>query len=153
VELERVMVPSLVNDLSTVSGPLVLVLDDYHVVTDATCHETLGLFLDQLPADVHVVLSTQLDPPLPPGPLAAGGERPFGRRAEREECSPRSVLALGGSDPSGKSLARPLHGSPWRGRRRHRSEACPHPTGTSGALLSSDDFGSSVEGTATLHPL
>ena len=35
VELERVVVPSLVNDLSAVGGPLVLVLDDYHLITDA----------------------------------------------------------------------------------------------------------------------
>ena len=51
VELERVVVPSLVNDLAAVSGPLVLVLDDYHLITDATCHQTLGLFLDHLPAE------------------------------------------------------------------------------------------------------
>jgi LuxR family maltose regulon positive regulatory protein len=61
VELERVVVGSLVNDLATVSGPLVLVLDDYHLITNAICHQTLGLLLDQLPAEVHVVLSTRLD--------------------------------------------------------------------------------------------
>src|SRR5215212_3217955 len=33
VELERVVVPSLVNDLATVGAPLVLVLDDYHLIT------------------------------------------------------------------------------------------------------------------------
>ena len=43
VELERVVVPSLVNDLATVGAPLVLVLDDYHLITDAICHQTLGL--------------------------------------------------------------------------------------------------------------
>ena len=74
VELERVVVPSLVNDLSTVGGPLVLVLDDYHVVTDAICHQTLGLFLDHLPADVHVVLSTRVDPPLRLARMRARGE-------------------------------------------------------------------------------
>jgi LuxR family transcriptional regulator, maltose regulon positive regulatory protein len=65
VELERVVVPSLVNDLATVGAPLVLILDDYHLITYAICHQTLGLFLDHLPAEVHVVLSTRLDPPLP----------------------------------------------------------------------------------------
>ena len=65
VELERVVVPSLVNDLATVGAPLVLILDDYHLITDAICHQTLGWFLDHLPAEVHVVLSTRLDPPLP----------------------------------------------------------------------------------------
>jgi LuxR family transcriptional regulator, maltose regulon positive regulatory protein len=74
VELERVVVPSLVSDLATVAAPLVLVLDDYHLITDATCHQTLGLFLDHLPAAVHVVLSTRLDPPLPLARMRARAE-------------------------------------------------------------------------------
>src|SRR5215208_7474784 len=74
VELERVVVPSLVNDLATVSGPLVLVLDDYHLITNAICHQTLGWFLDQLPIDVHVVLSTRLDPPLSLARMRAQGQ-------------------------------------------------------------------------------
>jgi LuxR family maltose regulon positive regulatory protein len=74
VEPERVVVPSLVNDLSAINAPLVLVLDDYHVITDVTCHQTLGLLLDQLPAAVHVVLSTRLDPPLPLARMRASGE-------------------------------------------------------------------------------
>jgi LuxR family transcriptional regulator, maltose regulon positive regulatory protein len=74
VELERVVVPSLVNDLATVGAPLVLVLDDYHLITDASCHQTLGWFLDHLPPAVHVVLSTRLDPPLPLARMRARGE-------------------------------------------------------------------------------
>jgi LuxR family transcriptional regulator, maltose regulon positive regulatory protein len=74
VELERVVVPSLVNDLATVGAPLVLVLDDYHLITDAICHQTLGWFLDHSPAEVHVVLSTRLDPPLPLARMRARGE-------------------------------------------------------------------------------
>src|SRR5215211_7132017 len=82
VELERVVVPSLVNDLATVSGPLVLVLDDYHLITNAICHQTLGWFLDQLPIDVHVVLSTRVDPPLPLARMRARGELTELRAAE-----------------------------------------------------------------------
>jgi LuxR family transcriptional regulator, maltose regulon positive regulatory protein len=84
VELERVVLSSLVNDLSRLGGPLVLVLDDYHLITDATCHQTLGWFLGQLPAEVHVVLSTRVDPPLPlAGMRARGGtdRAPGGRAA------------------------------------------------------------------------
>jgi LuxR family transcriptional regulator, maltose regulon positive regulatory protein len=65
VELERVVVPSLVSDLAAVGAPLVVVLDDYHLITEAICHQTLGWFLDQLPPAVHVVLSTRVDPPFP----------------------------------------------------------------------------------------
>ena len=76
VELERLVVPSLVNDLSAVGARLVLVLDDYHLITDPICHQTLGLFLDHLPADVHVVLSTRVDPPLSLARMRARGSWP-----------------------------------------------------------------------------
>jgi LuxR family maltose regulon positive regulatory protein len=56
-DLDRVVLPSLLNDLSAVGAPLVLVLDDYHLVTEASCHRTLGLLLDHLPANVHMVLA------------------------------------------------------------------------------------------------
>jgi LuxR family maltose regulon positive regulatory protein len=82
VELERVVVPSLVNDLATVGAPLVLVLDDYHLITDAICHQTLGWFLDHLPPAVHVVLLTRLDPPLPLARMRARGELTELRAAE-----------------------------------------------------------------------
>src|SRR4029450_610285 len=60
VELERVVVPSLVNDLATVGAPLVVVLDDYQLITGASCHQTLGWFLDHLPPARPVVGSTPL---------------------------------------------------------------------------------------------
>ena len=97
VELERLVVPSLVNDLSTVSGPLVLVLDDYHLITDATCHQTLGLFLDHLPPAVHVVLSTRLDPPLPLARMRAQGELAELRAAELHFTDEEASELLNGS--------------------------------------------------------
>jgi LuxR family maltose regulon positive regulatory protein len=97
VELERVVVPSLVNDLATVEAPLVLVLDDYHVVTDATCHQSLGLFLDHLPAEVHVVLSTRLDPPLPLARMRGRGELAELRVGELQFTDEEAAALLNGS--------------------------------------------------------
>jgi LuxR family transcriptional regulator, maltose regulon positive regulatory protein len=96
VELERV-VPSLVNDLATVGVPLVLVLDDYHVVVDATCHQSLGLFLDHLPAEVHVVLSTRLDPPLSLARMRASGELAELRVGELQFTGEEATALLNGS--------------------------------------------------------
>jgi LuxR family maltose regulon positive regulatory protein len=73
VELEWV-VRSLVNDLARVGSSLVLVLDDYQLITAAVCHQTLGWFLDHLPPAVHVVVSTRLDPPLALARMRAQGE-------------------------------------------------------------------------------
>src|SRR4029450_869893 len=97
VELERVVVPSLVNDLVTVGAPLVLVLDDYHLITDAICHQPLGVFLDPLPAEVHVVLSTRLDPPLPLARMRARGELAELRVGELQFTGEETAELLNGS--------------------------------------------------------
>jgi LuxR family maltose regulon positive regulatory protein len=76
VDLHRVVLPSLLGELAAVDPRLVLVLDDYHLVTNATCLHTLGLFLEQLPAGVHLVLSTRVDPPLQLARLRPGGSWP-----------------------------------------------------------------------------
>jgi LuxR family transcriptional regulator, maltose regulon positive regulatory protein len=69
-----VVLPSLLRDLSEVASSLVLVLDDYHLITNPACHQTLSFLLDHLPAPVHVVLATRVDPPLPLASMRAGQE-------------------------------------------------------------------------------
>jgi LuxR family transcriptional regulator, maltose regulon positive regulatory protein len=96
VELERV-VRSLVNDLATVGAPLVLILDDYQLITDAICHQTLGWFLDHLPAEVHMVLSTRLDPPLPLARMRARGELAELRVGELQFTGEETAELLNGS--------------------------------------------------------
>jgi LuxR family maltose regulon positive regulatory protein len=97
VELGRVVVPSLVNDLATVEAPLVLVLDDYHLITEASCHQTLSWFLDHLPPEVHVVLSTRLDPPLPLARMRARGELAELRVGELQFSGEETAELLNGS--------------------------------------------------------
>jgi LuxR family maltose regulon positive regulatory protein len=97
VELERVVVPSLVNDLARVGAPLVLVLDDYHLITEAICHQTLGWFLDHLLPAVHVVLSTRLDPPLPLARMRAQGELAELRVGELQFTGEEASELLNGS--------------------------------------------------------
>ena len=67
-------VPLLVDDLVAQPGPIVLVLDDYHVITDRVVHETVTLLVERLPELVHVVVATRGNPPLPLGRLRAAGE-------------------------------------------------------------------------------
>jgi len=56
----------------------VLVLDDYHVIEGQGPHSTvdqaLSFFLDYLPAQVHVVITTRADPHLPLARLRARGQ-------------------------------------------------------------------------------
>jgi LuxR family maltose regulon positive regulatory protein len=72
--LTQVVLPQLLNELATSESELVLVLDNYHLIGNPTCHQTLGFFIDHLPANVHAVVSTRVDPPLPLARLRASGE-------------------------------------------------------------------------------
>ena len=71
VGLASAHLAGVANELATVGSELVLVLDDYHLISNPVCHQTLVLFIDHLPANVHVVLSTRVDPPLLGRALAA----------------------------------------------------------------------------------
>lgn len=59
------LLDDLLNNLAAVEAPLVLVLDDYHLITNPQIHQALEYFLDHQPASIHLVLTTRVDPPLP----------------------------------------------------------------------------------------
>jgi LuxR family transcriptional regulator, maltose regulon positive regulatory protein len=43
----------------------ILILDDYHVIDDQAIHEALAFLLEHLPENLHLVLSSRVDPDLP----------------------------------------------------------------------------------------
>jgi LuxR family maltose regulon positive regulatory protein len=53
----------LINDLVRLGDDLVLVLDDYHTIQNQAIHAALAFLLDHLPDNLHLVISTRLDPP------------------------------------------------------------------------------------------
>jgi LuxR family transcriptional regulator, maltose regulon positive regulatory protein len=55
----------LLNELGQSDEPFVLVLDDYHFVTAQPVHEALTFILEHQPPQMHLVLLTRTDPPLP----------------------------------------------------------------------------------------
>jgi len=59
------VVEELARDLSQVTEPLVLVLDDYHLIETPAIHAALTFLLERLPTSVHLLLTTRSDPPLP----------------------------------------------------------------------------------------
>jgi LuxR family maltose regulon positive regulatory protein len=65
---------SLLNDLAGVSDDVVLVLDDYHVIESRDVQDGMTFLLDHLPAQVHLVLATRSDPPLPLARVRARGD-------------------------------------------------------------------------------
>src|SRR5688572_23237418 len=65
---------SLVNDLDLLAGPMVLALDDYHVIDATDVHEAVTFLLDNLPPRVTIAMTTRVDPPLPLSRLRARAE-------------------------------------------------------------------------------
>jgi LuxR family maltose regulon positive regulatory protein len=57
------LVTVLINDLIKASKPLVLVLDDYHLITQAQVHQAVQFLLGHQPSGLHLVVLTREDPP------------------------------------------------------------------------------------------
>jgi LuxR family transcriptional regulator, maltose regulon positive regulatory protein len=73
-DLSDTVVPLLVNDLDALDEPLVLVLDDYHLVRGAAVHDSVAFLLRRLPGGVQLAVASRADPPLPLGALRAAGD-------------------------------------------------------------------------------
>ena len=66
--------PMLINGLAELPYQVVVVLDDYQFVTEDDCHASVAFFVEHLPENAHLVLSSRTDPPLPFGRWRARGE-------------------------------------------------------------------------------
>jgi len=66
--------PLVINRLAELPREVVLVLDDYQFITEDDCHASVAFFVEHLPANAHLVLSSRTDPPLPLGRWLARGE-------------------------------------------------------------------------------
>ena len=84
---------SLINDLDILAGPMVVALDDYHVIHGAAVHQAVTFLLEYLPPQVTLAMATRADPPLPLSRLRARGElwrcglRTSGSRPMKRRCS------------------------------------------------------------------
>jgi LuxR family maltose regulon positive regulatory protein len=96
-DLYRGVLPGLLNELGRIGLPLFLVLDDYHLISNPTCHQTLTFFLDHLPAAVHLVLATRVDPPLPLARMRARGELAELRVADLQFTDQEATALLNGA--------------------------------------------------------
>jgi LuxR family maltose regulon positive regulatory protein len=65
---------TLLNDAAALPQGAILVLDDYHLISDRAIHEGLAFLLEHLPLQLHVAISTRADPTLPIHRLRARGQ-------------------------------------------------------------------------------
>ncbi len=71
--IQSVLIPIL-NEIAEASGKIVLVLDDFHLIESQEVQDALSYFLEHLPPQLHLVISTRQDPQLPLGRLRAQGQ-------------------------------------------------------------------------------
>lgn len=64
----------LLNDLACMPGCGILVLEDYHVIQRSDIHQAMSFFLEHQPTNVHLILMTRSEPPLPLAQLRAHDE-------------------------------------------------------------------------------
>lgn len=64
----------LVEQVAEIESNLILVLDDYHVITAPEIHEALKLLIDHLPPNLRLVIAGRVEPPLPLARLRARGQ-------------------------------------------------------------------------------
>lgn len=71
---ERVLTV-LVNELAEqIETPWLIVLDDYHYVTNPAVHQLVGFLLENAPGGLHLIISTRADPPLALARFRARGQ-------------------------------------------------------------------------------
>ncbi len=63
----------LINSITASSLSFILVLDDYHLIQNDWIHNAIGFLIEHQPAEMHLVLTSRVDPPLPLAQLRARG--------------------------------------------------------------------------------
>jgi LuxR family maltose regulon positive regulatory protein len=96
------LLATLVNVVAEQSEPVVLVLDDYHVIDTRAIHDALTMLVERAPAQLRLVCAARSDPPLPLGRLRARGLLAELRAADLRFTIDESAALLR------KSTSRPL---------------------------------------------
>jgi LuxR family maltose regulon positive regulatory protein len=96
-DLTELALPLLVNALASLTEPIVLVLDDYHVISNADVHQSAEFLIDHLPRTVQVAVAGRIDPPLALARLRANAELLEVRAADLRLSADEAAALLNGS--------------------------------------------------------
>jgi LuxR family maltose regulon positive regulatory protein len=70
----KVVVAELINDMAASAIPFLLVLDDYHLIHEVWIHQAVEFLAQRQPPEMHLILITRVDPPLPLARLRGRGQ-------------------------------------------------------------------------------
>ena len=68
------LLTNLLNEIAAIPDHFILVLDDYHVIDSQPVDQALVFLVEHLPPQMHLVITTREDPPLPLSRLRARGQ-------------------------------------------------------------------------------
>ena len=97
----------LVNALAGLTSALVLVLDDYHLITDPRIHAGVAFLLDRQPRRLHLVILSRTDPPFPLARRQASGNLTWARTRELAFTDAEMTLFLDQQDVMLPAAVRP----------------------------------------------
>ena len=99
------MLVGLINELAASGSHLLLVLDDYHLLSGFAVHDLVALLLEKGPSGLHVAIATREDPPLPLARLRARDQMTEIRERDLRFTSQEAALFLNGTMTLGLSPA------------------------------------------------
>jgi LuxR family transcriptional regulator, maltose regulon positive regulatory protein len=85
---------ALLNEIVQLDREVILILDDFHLISEQAIHEGLLFALDHLPANLHLILATRTDPLLPLSRLRARGQLLEIRSSDLRFTQPEAVAFL-----------------------------------------------------------
>jgi len=83
-----------INGLAALPHEMVLILDDYHLITAQPIHQSVTYLVDHLPHRLHLVMATRADPPLPLARLRTRGHLTEIRAADLRFTSEETTAFL-----------------------------------------------------------
>ncbi len=69
-----ILITDLINDIATNAISFNLVLDDYHLIQSDWIHKVIGFLIENQPPEMHLIITTRVDPPLPLAQLRGRGQ-------------------------------------------------------------------------------
>ncbi len=113
------LLTQLINLLAALTRHLVLILDDYHLITEEPVHTTLVSLVEHQLPQLHLIVATRADPPLSL-PLLRARQQVWEIRTEQLRCTTEETRSLlparcgpptaGSDDPRGEKSHRGLVG-------------------------------------------
>ena len=89
----KFLLTQLIHLLTESDHHVVLILDDYHLITEEQIHTSLAYLLEHLPSQLHLIVATRADPPLPL-PLLRAQRRVWEIRLEQLRCTQEETRSL-----------------------------------------------------------